>query len=1000
MANELCIPGANANTYYALITRKSDKYIYDVGDTAFEATGTWNDARIGECDIAMTPEGDKHYATFPTITAGVYDVEFRKQAGGSPAIADEVHFTGEMCWDGTAEITRSALDTLIDTVKAETVLIVEDTGTTIPTKLLKYVQLLTRKDAAIATDNATELTAINATGGSGAGTFDNQTDAEEAIRDAIVDANPQKHSATADEEVGNTTEDGGSYADTATNDGVNYYKTGPGDAVGGFGLNCILTFGIGTGRVATGLSVNGHFDAGAQRTIQVWGYDYIAGAYVQLSDSSTDFGNSGTDTTVQYSITRNMRQVSDGEVLIRFTSTSETGADVWWCDFVEVTSIAEEAAGLTADVIQQAVWSRSATGHDEDTLGYNIGNLYLQKGNVSTVTSTTQFVGDSGNAVNDSYNGMLIVVEDNTDDHYETRRIVDYIGATKEFFLDRALSFTPDSADEYYILSGGYGNVNLDSINSVVQTATLDTIKAETASIQVETTALDTLTKASGDGDLAAILNDTDLIDDATSGLVKIAEDVAAILVATNETIPGTITTLDNFVDTEVQAILDIVGHTDYGNAKLVRATTPANTLDIDADGRVDISLIEGADATDTINGSVAGPGDYAVTITVQTTGAVAIPGVCVWLNTSNARSGSVVKAAYTNDSGVVTFNLAYSTTYYVFCHLAGYSFANANITPVAGLVAFTKAIGTATSAGSDSDYDTSFLTRGIAQVREALDEPELNAKYSDTAIIRHMELAYPLILGEINRNSQTPVVAKYMVSITNNTAQYTLPSSMGSIYAIYEETTEGTRVFFDSRSRHNPYGRYVWIEGTTLNVQGSGILSVGTELIIEYIPSGVAQLHNGTCTLDTAGDTVTMGGTPHVGVLDTRDNVYAGCVFRILKADGTGDYIQERTITSHDRTGPTLELELALDPVPTVGSGSIYYEIAPTIYKGLDLVIPMYAAYSIASFEGQSQRAKSILMMYRDHIRNLRLSAYYSNLQDATKVRGDTYSNRRYRRF
>lgn len=51
------------------------------------------------------------------------------------------------------------------------------------TKLLKYVQLLARKDAAIATDNATELTAINANGGSGAGAYDNTTDAQEALRD-------------------------------------------------------------------------------------------------------------------------------------------------------------------------------------------------------------------------------------------------------------------------------------------------------------------------------------------------------------------------------------------------------------------------------------------------------------------------------------------------------------------------------------------------------------------------------------------------------------------------------------------------------------------------------------------------------------------------------------------------------------------------------------------------------------------------------------------------
>lgn len=52
-------------------------------------------------------------------------------------------------------------------------------------KLLKYFQLLMRSDSAIGTDNATELTEINADGGSGAGDFSNQTEAVEALRDWI-----------------------------------------------------------------------------------------------------------------------------------------------------------------------------------------------------------------------------------------------------------------------------------------------------------------------------------------------------------------------------------------------------------------------------------------------------------------------------------------------------------------------------------------------------------------------------------------------------------------------------------------------------------------------------------------------------------------------------------------------------------------------------------------------------------------------------------------------
>jgi hypothetical protein len=55
---------------------------------------------------------------------------------------------------------------------------------------------------------------------------------------------------------------------------------------------------------------------------------------------------------------------------------------------------------------------------------------------------------------------------------------------------------------------------------------------------------------------LDAVLDDTDLIDDAASGLAKIATDVAAILVDTGTTLPATLATIAGYLDTEVAAIL------------------------------------------------------------------------------------------------------------------------------------------------------------------------------------------------------------------------------------------------------------------------------------------------------------------------------------------------------------------------------------------------------------------------------------------------------------
>lgn len=91
---------------------------------------------------------------------------------------------GTATWNATALASINAeADTAITDYDPPTRTELTTDVNSILSKVLKYVQLLARKDAAIATDNATELTAINADGGSGAGAFANTTDSTESIRD-------------------------------------------------------------------------------------------------------------------------------------------------------------------------------------------------------------------------------------------------------------------------------------------------------------------------------------------------------------------------------------------------------------------------------------------------------------------------------------------------------------------------------------------------------------------------------------------------------------------------------------------------------------------------------------------------------------------------------------------------------------------------------------------------------------------------------------------------
>jgi len=63
---------------------------------------------------------------------------------------------------------------------------VTDGDASIEAKILAYIRLLCRSDGFVDIDNATELTAINADGGSGAGNYDPEADSLEATQDDIT----------------------------------------------------------------------------------------------------------------------------------------------------------------------------------------------------------------------------------------------------------------------------------------------------------------------------------------------------------------------------------------------------------------------------------------------------------------------------------------------------------------------------------------------------------------------------------------------------------------------------------------------------------------------------------------------------------------------------------------------------------------------------------------------------------------------------------------------
>lgn len=105
MANELR-GVASTGTVYARIINKAGLWW---NGSAFESYAA---ANYSTYDIAMSEQGDSgvYVADFPTAitTGGTYEYYVHRQAGASPAEADQVVTTGKIDWTGSASVSASA----------------------------------------------------------------------------------------------------------------------------------------------------------------------------------------------------------------------------------------------------------------------------------------------------------------------------------------------------------------------------------------------------------------------------------------------------------------------------------------------------------------------------------------------------------------------------------------------------------------------------------------------------------------------------------------------------------------------------------------------------------------------------------------------------------------------------------------------------------------------------------------------------------------------------
>lgn len=277
------------------------------------------------------------------------------------------------------------------------------TGFATAAKLLAYVQLLARKDDAIENDNSTELTEINASGGSGGGTFLNETDALEGLRDRGDQAwltggggGATKSKVTTDWTRTTGDDDGGAGSDTASVNAT-YFATGEINSGSYLEVDAVFTLDDAT-EVGRELDFWGFYDGSGAHTMQVQALDTVASTYEPIGT----IGLAGAVEKHSFELSPNHTNASNGVVTIKFIHQGGTGnaSHVFNVDKCQVnSSLASTTAAKLLSYVQLLARSDAAIEGDRSTeLAEINGNEGSGAGDYSSQADSQEAARDRGDA--------------------------------------------------------------------------------------------------------------------------------------------------------------------------------------------------------------------------------------------------------------------------------------------------------------------------------------------------------------------------------------------------------------------------------------------------------------------------------------------------------------------------------------------------------------------------------------------------------------------------
>ncbi len=297
---------------------------------------------------------------------------------------------------------------------------------------------------------------------------------------------------------------------------------------------------------------------------------------------------------------------------------------------------------------------------------------------------------------------------------------------------------------------------------------------------------------------------------------------------------------------------------------------------------------------------------------------------------------------------------------------------------------------------GASSLSGTGFLSSSVSKIRQIIEEPSVNVKYSDSDILGYLKGSIGSVLTDVNANTDHPVLVRWSMPIVVDKQSYTLPPHCQKLYRIAKvNSIDGTVEWEVLPGSRWDWGNYGFrIEGNTIRLLAKWQTAYTVQ--VDFVPNSETYSHLATTATYTA-NTVTLPASVTDGTLDTRPDSYCGYLFRVLSSTDSGAvYTQERRVISHNNQTRVITVDEDFSPAL---AGTITYELVPSFSYLLQEVFCFHTAMTILGIEGAAKKYGLVKDIYNERKRALR-QQLRKEFRVGQVFEGQTTTNQRFRNW